>query len=74
MASQNHICERCGDVAHIVHHKIYITPGNIQSPEITLDWENLEALCQDCHNREHHGKGSCAPGLHFDKTGNLIKD
>ena len=20
----------------------------------TLGWDNLEALCQDCHNKEHH--------------------
>lgn len=21
---------------------------------VTLCWDNLEALCQDCHNKEHH--------------------
>lgn len=53
------LCERClknGDLvpAKIVHHKIYLTPQNINDPRITLDYSNLEALCQDCHNREHH--------------------
>lgn len=74
MASQNYLCERCGDMACIVHHKKHITPQNIDDVNITLNWDNLEALCQDCHNKEHFAKsGSCASGLRFDKGGNLIK-
>lgn len=73
MMSRNYICERCGDMASIVHHKIYITPENITDPRITLDWNNLEALCQDCHNKEHHGSGACAAGLYFDSEGNIRK-
>lgn len=54
------LCERClssGEYnpAKIVHHKIYITPDNINVPAITLNHENLEALCQACHNKEHMG-------------------
>lgn len=52
------LCERClsrglivpGD---IVHHKCYITPENIDDPTVTLDWNNLELLCQECHNNQH---------------------
>lgn len=52
------LCERCyakGLIvpAKIVHHKTYITKHNIKDPSITLDWSNLEALCQNCHNEEH---------------------
>lgn len=54
------LCERC--LAHgrytpaeIVHHKIYITPDNIGEPSITLDWNNLEAVCRSCHEAEHRG-------------------
>lgn len=46
-------CERCGAPAKIVHHKKYITADNIKDPKITLDFKNLEALCQDCHNKQH---------------------
>ena len=53
MTSKNYVCERCGGVAVICHHKIYLTPGNINDPTITLNWSNLEALCQECHNKEH---------------------
>lgn len=73
MMSQNYICERCGEIARIVHHKKYITPVNIGDPDVTLNWDNLEALCQDCHNKEHSGGGITMPGLRFDESGNLIK-
>lgn len=73
LASVHYICERCGSPAKIVHHKIYISPANIDNIKITLDWTNLEALCQDCHNKEHFGSGSTADGLRFDRDGNLVK-
>lgn len=54
MTAQHYLCERCGEPAKIVHHKIWLTPKNIHEQSITLCWDNLEALCQDCHNKEHH--------------------
>lgn len=53
MSSKAYICERCGAVATICHHKKYITPQNINDPAITFNMDNLEALCQECHNLEH---------------------
>jgi hypothetical protein len=53
MARQLWTCERCGAAANVVHHKIYITPLNINDPDITLNFDNLEALCHNCHNKEH---------------------
>ncbi len=58
LKSQGYLCERCikkGEVkpAVIVHHKIYLTPWNINDESITLNPINLEALCKDCHNKEH---------------------
>ena len=50
---QNGVCERCGNAGDIVHHKCYINPDNINNPKITLNFDNLELLCQDCHNKEH---------------------
>jgi 5-methylcytosine-specific restriction endonuclease McrA len=72
MGSQHYICERCGDMAKIVHHKTYITPENINDPNITLSWSNLEALCQDCHTRQHLAGEICAEGLSFNSKGELI--
>lgn len=74
MASQHFVCERCGGLARIVHHKRHINPENIGDLAVTLDWANLEALCLDCHNIEHLGSDATAPGLRFDPDGNLIQD
>ena len=54
LLTQNNICERCGEPAKICHHKTYLTRENINDQAIALSWDNLEALCQDCHNKEHH--------------------
>lgn len=72
MLSQNYICERCGHAASICHHKTYITATTIDNPDITLNWDNLECLCQDCHNLEHHQSGNTRNGTTFDENGNLI--
>ena len=39
------LCERCGEAGVEVHHKVYLTPENIDYPPITLGWDNLELLC-----------------------------
>lgn len=68
MQSRNYVCERCGGVGSICHHKTYIMPQNIEDPNITLNFDNLECLCQDCHNKEHMTKYSQAL---FDSDGNM---
>ena len=57
-ASVNGLCERClarGLItpAEEVHHKVKLTPQNINRPEVSLNWANLIALCKDCHMKEH---------------------
>ena len=59
--SKGNLCERClakGIItpAVIVHHKVYLTPDNIDNPNITLDWSNLECVCRACHEEEHDNK------------------
>lgn len=54
-----YLCERClrnGTYrpGEIVHHKVMLTPENILSPEIALNWDNLELLCRDCHAERHN--------------------
>lgn len=68
MEQQHYICERCGGVATICHHIKYISPANINNPAITLNFDNLEALCQECHNKEHFQKYNTAI---FDANGNM---
>ena len=57
--------------AKIAHHKPYLTKQNINDPYIALSWDNLEALCQDCHNKEHH-RNDKKKRYAFDEAGNLI--
>lgn len=70
------MCERCKargiyKPGYIVHHKEYITPGNINNPNITLNLDNLEYVCEDCHNKEH--KAAHTPMRYqYDANGNLL--
>lgn len=71
----NGLCERCRAAGlyvpgAIVHHKEYITPSNIHNPSITLNLNNLEYLCEDCHNKEHKAKQNNR--YSFDSNGNLL--
>lgn len=54
------LCEECLKQGRynpgvIVHHKVHITPENINCPEITMNFANLELLCS-LHHAEAHGK------------------
>ena len=54
--SKRNLCEVCLEKGlfkpcEIVHHKIELTPDNIDNPDITLNWNNLQCLC-----REHHAE------------------
>ena len=55
------LCERCLakgriEAGCIVHHKQYVDVSNIQDPSVTLNFDNLELLCQNCHNLEHSAR------------------
>ena len=82
ISSVNHLCERCIKnnrmvSGYIVHHKIVLTPFNIDDPNVTLNHEHLEYLCVDCHNDEH-GVGAegkvVREGLKFNEYGELVED
>lgn len=61
-------CERCNGIGYFVHHKIYLNAKNIHNPNITLNFDNLELLCKDCHNKEHFKEDI---GYEFDEEGQL---
>lgn len=57
----NGLCEIClaeGRLtpARLVHHKVHMNAETVQVPELAYGFDNLQALCQDCHNRVHYGK------------------
>lgn len=70
--SVHYLCERCGEPGEELHHKIRLTIENINDPDVTLNWENLEYLCFRCHQKEtFNRKGAYLPGLAFDNEGNM---
>ena len=61
LRSVSGLCEECmkqGIVkpADIVHHKIVLDDEKAKDPEIALNFENLQAVCIDCHNKIHYSK------------------
>lgn len=55
-------CQKCGEIKIefkdlIPHHKIALTEDNVDDPNISLNPENIEIICFDCHNKEHRRFG-----------------
>jgi len=82
--SRHGLCELCNKPGEEVHHKIFLTPENINDPNISLNWDNLQVLCKTCHNAVHekayemhrqkqHRNRSVANNLCFDEDGNIIE-
>jgi 5-methylcytosine-specific restriction protein A len=73
--SKHGICERCDMPGEEVHHKVWLTPENINDPYITLSWDNLELLCQSCHSKEHMSKYDVVrDDVMFNEKGDLIRN
>lgn len=69
MSSKNYVCERCGKPAVICHHKKWLDDRNVNDPKIALSFDNLEALCLECHNAEHGLKHDVAV---FNDAGEIV--
>ena len=73
--SRGGLCERClakGLIvpATLVHHRVHLSPENIDDESVTLDWSNLEALCRACHTEEH---ADIYKDRHFPKSRRIKK-
>lgn len=58
LKSKGGLCEECYKMGKIVpaeevHHIVFITPDNVNDPNVTLNFGNLVALCRECHRRKH---------------------
>lgn len=70
----NYLCELCqreGLIvpADAVHHLIPITASNLFDPMITLNHDNLMAVCRKHHDQIHHRKDL---RYSFDQYGRII--
>lgn len=82
------ICEKCGRpvyvdgitpyqpkdkrLKYVVHHKIHLNESNYNDYNISLNWDNLQLLCIDCHNQEH-SNAITRNDVMFDEQGNLVE-
>ena len=76
MMRDKYTCQKCYRPAQEVHHKKHLSKDNIWDPSITLNPDNLVALCRDCHFRQHEedaGRGAAVEhGFVFDENGQLV--
>lgn len=69
-------CRICGARATAVDHIKELTPENITDPNVSLNLDNLQSLCHDCHTvKTLEDKGvllkDCDDDFYFDADGNL---
>lgn len=55
------LCELClkkgiYKAGYIVHHKVFLTEDNYKDPSVSLNFDNLLYVCQDCHNKLHFAR------------------
>ncbi len=56
--------------AEEVHHIKFITPYNINDPNITLSYDNLVAVCREHHRQRHSNRPK--PRYALDDKGRVI--
>ena len=72
------LCEDCllrgvYKPAREVHHIEELTPMNIHRPEVTLNFDNLRALCRECHKARHSERNKGRRYV-FGESGEVITD
>lgn len=62
------VCAKCGGVFDISelrpHHNVELTLDNIDDVNVTLNPDNIEVLCHDCHNAAHKRFGYAVGAKH----------
>lgn len=62
------VCAKCGGVFDISelrpHHKVELTLDNIDDVNVTLNPDNIEVLCHECHNAVHKRFGYAVGAKH----------
>lgn len=78
------LCRICGKPAEEVHHIVHLTPASMGDISITLNPDNLIAVCRDCHFDIHrqdamkgrkekaHQRIVREDGTYFDENGMLV--
>ena len=69
-------CRFCGARAEEVDHIKELTPDNITDRSVSLNLDNLQSLCHECHTKKTMAdkgiiKPDCDEGFYFDADGYL---
>lgn len=78
LSSVGNLCEICAEKgiitpAYIVHHKTHLTVENLNNPDIALNYDNLQAVCINCHNKIHFSsKANANRRYKVDEEGNVM--
>jgi uncharacterized protein YlaI len=77
IATDGGMCQECHDrPGVIVHHRHWLTPSNINDPDITLSWSNLEYVCHNCHDIIHERVSAKISGMvvyEFTADGDVVE-
>jgi hypothetical protein len=76
IAYKHGICDICGKRGYLVHHIIELDDSNVDDPNVSLSFSNLQLLCVKCHNVVHgdidHGMKNKPTVCLFDNNGNVV--
>ena len=74
LSRDHYTCQLCDGRAEEIHHIIPLTPANITDYNISLNINNLQSLCHNCHNKITKGyTGDIVEGYCFDDNGDVVK-
>ncbi len=69
-------CQICGKRGNLVNQWTHLNEENVDDPYISLNFDNLELLCRDCHNKIHadhdSGREDKPTLVEFIPDGNVI--
>lgn len=70
-----YLCQRCKTApATEVHHKVELTPDNINDPNVSVNPDNLMSLCGSCHKHiTQQSKTNQTRDIYFDANGNPVE-
>lgn len=64
------MCEHCKErLGYIVDHKEELNDSNLDDVTVSLNHNNLQYLCIECHNRKTFSKSDDNRGVRFNEFG-----
>lgn len=76
MAIDGGLCELCHEEpGYIVHHyKVWLNDDNCNDPEISLNENNFQYVCHNCHNKEKDPNLVTPGRVKYGPNGEIIRN